>query len=313
MAVIKQLATYSGEKWNKYDIGVNANNINCDALSGNSIIGINENKQLISLPSEDYPTLNQFKYLKGIESNVQTQINNINNKIDNNEWIAQTEGPYNLDDYITVGRYVFNLSRRDYLSNAPGVNAVNGWLEVLPMPNLELDDTNRILVKQIWHRFGSTATSGTVGRSNYGEASYTDEYVRIYDSLNTQNPWTPWARSVFVQENNSSYSIPRSQIHYKLIKIDSLPISGNYTTLEISSTSNSSIFNSDYKIEGYSPFCLCSINWSQGHHYVHMQAYEITNDKFWASFTNTGEAVTITNIKLGFMYVKDGTLWKPHN
>ena len=219
-------------------------------------------------------------------------------------------GYYNLDDFTTVGRYFFNLENRDHLSNAPGINASNGWLEVLPAISRELD-SDKIMVKQIWHRYGSTSLATTSGRSNYGEASYTDEYVRIYNSSTVQK-WSPWARSVFVQENNGSYSQPKSQIHYKLITVSSLSINGNFTTLRIDSTNNPSAFKS-YQIEGYSPFCLCSVDWNQGAHYVHMQAYEITNDSFWASFTNTGAAVTLENIQFGFMYIKDGTLWRPHN
>lgn len=115
MSIIKQLATYDGSAWTKDDIGANASNVSlnsniagsnnvqgalsnlCGAskLTGSSAIVTNSSGILTA----SAVTSTELGYLDGVTSNLQGQIDTLNNNFNNNF------GEWDYDEVGVTGKY----------------------------------------------------------------------------------------------------------------------------------------------------------------------------------------------------------------
>lgn len=113
MSIIKQLATYDGSAWTKDDIGANASNVSlssniagsnnvqgalsnlCGAskLAGSSAIVTNSSGVLTA----SSVTSTELGYLSGATSNIQTQINTLNNNLSGNKIFPNTKDILSMD------------------------------------------------------------------------------------------------------------------------------------------------------------------------------------------------------------------------
>ena len=187
MSIIKQLATYDGSTWTTDDIGANASNVSLttdvagqnnvqsalnhlcgtSVLTGSRMVVTNTGgvlttstptpeRALVSaattgIPTASVVTSTELGYLSGVTSNIQTQIDTLNNNL----LTIYDTGEYDLDNFTQNKHYWIFFEAECVLTHLPSYqNSSRGWLEILPSENNVSSSSN--FIKQIWHTYNGS-------------------------------------------------------------------------------------------------------------------------------------------------------------
>ena len=167
MSIIKQLATYDGSTWTTDDIGANASNVSLttnvagqtnvqSALS--KIVGtsaLTADRAVITgtggVLSTSTVTNTELSYLSGATSNIQGQINTLNNNL----LTIYNTGEYDLNNFTQNKHYWIFFEAECILTHLPSYqDSSRGWLEILPSENNVSSSSN--FIKQIWHTYNGS-------------------------------------------------------------------------------------------------------------------------------------------------------------